>query len=367
MPPAKRYKPSNSAPLQDRLGKFVAAASAKLLAATSWSAFIDNVRGPPDLQSNLSALPHPAGLLLDRLSRTGVPILQSTRPWSQSQCDAAIARGSHPSAMLHLNFLREEMADMVAQSQWVVIPYSLVQHLPSLRLSPMDVVPQTDRRPRPIVDYSFSNVNRDTILLAPMEAMQFGLALYRVLSKILWANPRFGPVFMIKGDIADGFYRIPLAPSLLLHLAVAFPHLPGEEPLVAVPLNLPMGWVSSPPYFCSFTETAADIANAALSNPSLASPEGRLSTTSLGIWIRPCCGSFTRHHHKWVQRCLPPCCGTIGSHNTRLPCGYQCSNCIFPFKLSLGICRRIHGRLFGTGARPPQASRTGPFHAFPCH
>jgi hypothetical protein len=31
--------------------------------------------------------------------------------------------------------------------------------------------------------------------------------------------------------------------------------------LVAFPLVLPMGWVSSPPFFCSLTESVADVAN----------------------------------------------------------------------------------------------------------
>ena len=32
-------------------------------------------------------------------------------------------------------------------------------------------------------------------------------------------------------------------------LSVAFPVGPGEEPVVALPLTLPMGWTESPPYF----------------------------------------------------------------------------------------------------------------------
>ncbi|KAI2507003.1 hypothetical protein MHU86_7388 [Fragilaria crotonensis] len=34
--------------------------------------------------------------------------------------------------------------------------------------------------------------------------------------------------------------------------------------LVAFPLALPMGWVKSPPYFTSLTETACDLANMSL-------------------------------------------------------------------------------------------------------
>ena len=40
-----------------------------------------------------------------------------------------------------------------------------------------------------------------------------------------------------------------------------FPSHLGSPPLVALPLVLPMGWTESPPYFCSATETIADLAN----------------------------------------------------------------------------------------------------------
>jgi hypothetical protein len=51
------------------------------------------------------------------------------------------------------------MADMVEKGFWAVVPYTQVRHLPNLRLSPIGVVPQRDRRPRTIVDYTFSDVN----------------------------------------------------------------------------------------------------------------------------------------------------------------------------------------------------------------
>ena len=37
--------------------------------------------------------------------------------------------------------------------------------------------------------------------------------------------------------------------------------MPGEEPLVAFPLVLPMGWSKSPPIFSTATETIAYLAN----------------------------------------------------------------------------------------------------------
>ena len=153
------------------------------------------------------------------------------------------------------------MADMICKGYWIVLPYHLVRHLPKLRISPMGAVPQRERRPRIIVDYSFSNVNQEAAKGAPPEAMQLGRALNRILYRIVTADPAEGPVYLMKLDLADGFYRVPLRDSDIPLLGVAFPVAPGEPPLVAMPLVLPMGWTESPPYFCSATETIADLAN----------------------------------------------------------------------------------------------------------
>jgi hypothetical protein len=133
-----------------------------------------------------------------------------------------------------------------------------------LRISPIGVVPQRDRRPRTIVDYSFCDVNEDTAPWAPAKAMQFGRALHRILRMILEAHPRVGPVYISKVDIADGFYRVWLLPSDIPTLGVTLPTTNGEEPMIGFPLALPMGWVNSPPYFTAATETIADLANAAV-------------------------------------------------------------------------------------------------------
>ena len=91
--------------------------------------------------------------------------------------------------------------------------------------------------------------------------MQFGHALDRVLREILLLDPELGPAYLLKVDISDGFYRIALVPSDIPKLGVVFPTGPGQEPLVALPLVIPMGWKNSPPLFCTATETIADLAN----------------------------------------------------------------------------------------------------------
>ena len=160
----------------------------------------------------------------------------------------ALLRGPHKSAKDHATFLQQEFASMLQKQQWTLLPAALVTELQQLRLSPLGVIPQHDRRPRTIADYTFFHVNQDTVPLGPPEAMQFGRSLRCLLTKILYADPRFGPVYLCKIDIADGFYRIWLLPCDIPKLGVLFPTNSGEPPLIGFPLTLPMGWVESPPF-----------------------------------------------------------------------------------------------------------------------
>jgi hypothetical protein len=160
-----------------------------------------------------------------------------------------IASTTVPTTDEHLDFVQEEMADFARKGFWTVLPYGLVKHLCGLRLSPLGCVPQRGGRPRLIVDLSLYGVNVDTLKLAPPEAMQSGRALDRLLFRIRHANSKHGPVYMNKIDISDGFYRVWLAANSTPKLAVVPPSRPGEEPLIAISLSLPMGWVEPPPLF----------------------------------------------------------------------------------------------------------------------
>jgi hypothetical protein len=248
--------------MTDQLGEFIRLHSI-MFQQMAWSDLIRSIRkrGDLDIKSPGEFFPHPALDLLKSFQRTGVPVVMSTRPWTTKRRTIHVRRGSHKSCLAHLGFIRSEMLDFVKKGYWMVLPYRLVKDLPQLRLSPLGVVPQRERRPRLIVDYTFNGVNDDTVKMMPNEAMQFGRALERVLYSIHHANPHHGPVYISKTDLADGFYRIPLTASGIPKLGVILPRFPNEEQLVAFPLVLPMGWVESPPAFCAATETVADLAN----------------------------------------------------------------------------------------------------------
>ena len=159
---------------------------------------------------------------------------------------------------------------MIEKQQWIILPAELVKKLPGLRLSPLGLVPQRGRRDRMICDYSYFGVNSETFELAPKEAMQFGRTLLRLLHRIYYADPSFGPVYISKINLSDGFYRLWISPSDTTRLAVIFPTRSGEPQLIGIPLTHPMGWISLPPNFCACTETITDLANAELiSQPGL--------------------------------------------------------------------------------------------------
>jgi len=243
----------------------------QLLNTVGWEELVKLKRDRGDL-STLDKVDHPARHLLKDLKYRGAPVRFSTEPWSSERVSEALARGAHKSCLGHVDFLYEEFEDMIQKGQWLVLPASAVQDWPGLRYSPPGVVEQRERRPRWIVDYSFWGINKETLPLAALESMQFGLALDRILREILLANPEFGPVNLMKVDLSDGFYRIGLNIGDIPKLGVVFPTEPGEEPLVAFPLVLPMGWRNSPPIFSTATETIADLTNQRLRDPTPAQP-----------------------------------------------------------------------------------------------
>ena len=139
----------------------------------------------------------------------------------------------------------------------------------------MGLIPQRGRRDCIVIDYTWSGFNEANRSLAP-DSMQFGHALQRILHHMYDADPHHGPIYMITVDIADGFYRVGLAPEDVLSLGICLPPGPDGKTMVVFPLFLPMGWVESPPQFCAVAETVADLANTALRDQT-----PRLRTTHL--------------------------------------------------------------------------------------
>ena len=259
----------------ENLGEYIVRDSSRLI-DVGFEQLVRERRKRSNFHPQVKKLRHKAARLLDHLHKRGANVTLSTPPWDDARLEATMQRGPHKSAVEYVDFLQEELLDFVQKGFWMILPVRLLKKYnmiyKSLRVSPMGVVPQRARRPRIIVDYSFFGLNEETIKMAPKDAMQFGKALQRILQALVDANPKFGPVHLFKVDIADGFYRIWLNIADIPKLACSIPPLYGDEPLLALPLVLPMGWTQSPPYFCAATETVADITNKWLANHWLAPP-----------------------------------------------------------------------------------------------
>ena len=249
-----------------------------VLREMGWEGFVKSKRGRGDI--GRMEFDHPAKRLLQQYKLNGAPVKLHTKEWSKERVERAMGRGPHKSCYEHLQFLQEEFVEMIDKKQWVILPYEEARLLPGLRISPPGCIPQRDRRPRWICDYTFYDVNQETITLFAEESMQFGHALERFLRELLLADPNLGPVNIIKVDISDGFYRICLNIRDIPKLGVVFPTLPGQPRLVAFPLVLPMGWKNSPPVFSTATETIADLANRHINDPLHSPPQHPLSTLS---------------------------------------------------------------------------------------
>ena len=160
---ATREKEAAAAAADDRtLGEYVVCYSGRYR-ALGWNKFITGCRLPSDFATNVQQLPHRAAQLLDHLRRRGASVPFQTAPGTQAKLEATLARGSHKSAIEHLAFLQDEILAMMQKGQWILLPYALVKDLPNLRLSPLGVVPQRDRHPRVIVDYTYNGINEDTV------------------------------------------------------------------------------------------------------------------------------------------------------------------------------------------------------------
>ena len=109
------------------------------------------------------------------------------------------------------------------KKQWTVLTAHLVQSLFGLCLIPLVLVPQMGNRYCMISEYTYFEVNAETLQLAPLDDMQFSRTCHCLLGKIHRSNDHFGPVYISKTDLSDGFYHIWLNPEDTLHLAVLFP------------------------------------------------------------------------------------------------------------------------------------------------
>ena len=131
----------------------------------------------------------------------------------------------HTSARKEAEFIHTELAKQVQAGNVAVFPLEAVTFLKNLWLLPVVFIPQVRRRPRLIYDFTWSGLNKTSKRLAPMEAMRFGGAPQRILKQVLTADPRLGPVYLNKLDLADAYMRLGVGME-------DFPSSPSSSPRI---------------------------------------------------------------------------------------------------------------------------------------
>ena len=226
------------------------------------------------------ALHHPAAHLLSTYATLGCPT-ETGACWTPVQMQAAIDRGPHKSALNPdaIIQLRQEVQEKVANGQAHLVNWNDIKSNPppELKISPIAMIPHKSRQFRAILDLSFPvrlndgsrvpAVNAATIKTAPRGAInQIGHSLQRIIHAFATADPN-AKIFMAKWDIKDGFWRLDCETGQEWNFCYVLPSLTDEPTQLVVPTSLQMGWIESPPYFCTASETARDVAEQYLQLP----------------------------------------------------------------------------------------------------
>jgi len=229
---------------------------------------------------------HPAAQKLLEYVSHGCPP-NTGQPWSRKTMQAAIDRGPHisvlePAAIIQL---QEEVQGKIKAKQARLIKWDNIKDnpLPELKISPM--VPHKSRPYWAILDLSFpvklsmgmeqQSVKAVTLKMAPQKAIdQIGHSLSRIIQAFATAAPD-AKIFMAKWDIKDSFWRLNCRMGEEWNFWYVLPNIDPTAPIkLIVPTSLQMGWVKLPPYFCTASETARDVAAQYAETPMEVKPKG---------------------------------------------------------------------------------------------
>ena len=72
---------------------------------------------------------------------------------------------------------------------------------------------------------------------------------------------------MAKYDIKDSFWRLDCQEGEKYNFAYVLQETPDQPTKLVVPSSLQMGWVESPPYFCTASKTSQDVATQYIEHP----------------------------------------------------------------------------------------------------
>jgi hypothetical protein len=203
-------------------------------------------------------------------------------PWSTEVIAAARHTGPHVSALTEENIqLIWDDVEYQQQAGFVrVVTESILfgaGQNSALKISRVAVVPQTNRRGRIIVNLSAQvelppereknqrrkrkrhhpSVNETTVPAADQTAVAaLGSALPAILLFMFDTDCEW-EIDWQKIDLSDGFWRIIVEDGQEFNFVYQLPRRPGDtETHYVVPSSLHLGWMNSPAYFCTATESA---------------------------------------------------------------------------------------------------------------
>ena len=226
------------------------------------------------------ALHHPAAAELLKYATQGCPT-ETGQNWTKEMMAAAVERGPHVSALTPeaIEYFQTEIEQKVAAGQVKIVEWDDIKDNPpeQLKISPLALVPHKSRAFRAILDLSFrlrlrdgshiKSVNETSEKTAPSAACdQLGHVLRRIIYAFAEADED-AKIFMAKYDIKDGFWRLDCAEGEEWNFAYVLPQEAGQPVRLVVPSSLQMGWIESPPFFCTASETSRDVAEDYVETP----------------------------------------------------------------------------------------------------
>ena len=87
-----------------------------------------------------------------------------------------------------------------------MLPYLVSQGLSGLMQILPNIKVERDCWLHWLGDYIFSKINAETLPLTDVDSIQYGCALDQMMREIVFGDPKLGRVYMLKANLADGFY-----------------------------------------------------------------------------------------------------------------------------------------------------------------
>jgi hypothetical protein len=227
------------------------------------------------MQPQVPSNRHPFMPELQKWATHGCPV-DCGPEWTWATIEQAVRRGPHQSATTaeNIDLFQEDIAYQVKAGFCEILTWEEVQKIrpKHLKISPVAVVPQRNRRGRIILDLSFpvypegrgkqaplqASVNESTKKQAPRGPVEeLGNVVWRIMD--LMDQCSNDDLHFQKIDLSDGFWRMIVEEEQKWNFCYVLPTPPGEPVQIVVPSALQMGWAESPGFFASATETIRDV------------------------------------------------------------------------------------------------------------